>query len=225
MIKMLTPYFITGKINLRCLFSAVLFLSLGVFGAVKNEYILRPGDVIYIRVIEHDEFSQKSRIRPDGMINYPVIGEIEVSGLTTEQLVKIMEEKLAPYVHNVVVSVAIEQYFSNKIFIIGDVRRAGEIKIYEPIDVLKALAVAGGLKNSKVRFLKIVRANGDILTVDLQVLLEQQGANQQELFLLYPGDTLFVPEKYKIPWGLIATILSVVNLSFLIALRFTALSG
>jgi polysaccharide export outer membrane protein len=193
--------------------------------AGKGEYILRPGDVISIRVIEHDEFSQQTRIRPDGMINYPVIGEIEVSGLTTEQLVKIMEEKLAPYVNNVVVTVAIEQYFSNKIFIIGDVRRSGEIHIYEPIDVLKALAVSGGLNNPKTRFLKIVRANGDISVIDMKVLLEQKGSNQEEAYLLYPGDTLYIPKKFSIPWAFIATVLSVVNLALSLTLTIIALGS
>jgi polysaccharide biosynthesis/export protein len=212
---------VTFSFRICCII--LLFLALTpVFSAEKNEYVLRPGDVIAIRVVEHEEFSQKCRIRPDAMINYPVIGEIEVGGLTTQQLVKIMEEKLAPYVNNVVVSIAIEQYFSNRVFIIGDVGRSGEIEIFEPTDILKVLSMAGGLRNPKTRLLKIVRANGDITTVDLQIVLERKGANQEETFLMYPGDTMFVPERKAIPWGLIATILGVINLS--ISLTFTVVN-
>ncbi|MFH0920000.1 MAG: polysaccharide biosynthesis/export family protein [Fibrobacterota bacterium] len=196
-----------------------------LFSATKTEYVLRPGDVISIRVIEHEEFSQKCRIRPDGMVNYPVIGEIEVGGLTSEQLVKIMEEKLAPYVNNVVVSVAIDQYFSNRIFVIGDVGRTGEIQIFEPIDILKCLALAGGLKSQKIRFLKIIRANGDISTVDLKVVLEQKGATNDETYLLYPGDTLYVPERFQIPWAFIATVLGVINMSISLIFTFVALGS
>jgi polysaccharide export outer membrane protein len=206
-------------------FLILLTLSFSAAAAGRSEYILRPGDVISIRVVEHDEFSQKSRIRPDGMINYPVIGEIEVSGLTTEQLVKIMEEKLAPYINNVVVTIGIEQYFANKIYVIGDIGRPGEIHIFEPIDVLKALAVAGGLKNAKARFLKIVRSNGDIVLVDLKRVLEQKGATQEESCLLYPGDTLFVPEKFTIPWQFYILILSALNLTFIVVFRFVSLGG
>ena len=177
-----------------------------------REYVLRPGDVIQIKVVDHDEFTQRAKIRPDGKINYPVIGEIDVAGLTSAQLVKIMEETLAPYINNVVVSVSIESYFSNKIFVIGDVYRSGEHKIFEPIDVVKALALAGGLKNSKTNRLRIVRANGDIINVELEKFFQKKTLAELENFTLYPGDTLFVPERFKIPWTSIAVILGIVNL-------------
>jgi polysaccharide export outer membrane protein len=194
-----------------------------VFSVEKTEYVLRSGDVIAIKVVEHAEFSQTTRVRPDGMINYPVLGEIEVAGLTSQQLVKVMEEKLAPYVNNVVVSVGIEQYFSNKIYILGAVGRSGQYEIFEPLDVLKALTVAGGLKNHRIRYVKILRSNGDISVVDLKVALEQKGATQEIPYILYPGDTMFVPEKTMINWGLVATILTVINLSLVISFRFITL--
>ena len=55
------------------------------------------------------------------------------------------------------VSVSIEAYYANKIFIIGDVRRAGEYQIYEPVAVIKAIAMCGGLGNKRVKILKIIR--------------------------------------------------------------------
>lgn len=192
------------------------------FSAERTEYVLRPGDVIAIKVVEHEEFSQTTRIRPDGMINYPVLGEIEVAGLTSQQLVKVMEEKLAPYVNNVVVSVSIDQYYSNKIYIIGDVARSGEFQIFEPVDVLKALAVAGGLRNPRVRYLKVIRSNGDITVIDLKVVMEQKGATQEITYILYPGDTMFVPEKAKVNWALIVTILTVINLSISLTLTISS---
>ena len=206
-------------------FVFVLTVFGALYAATKTEYVLRPGDIIAIRVIEHDEFSQKCRIRPDGMINYPVIGEIEVGGLTSEQLVKIMEEKLAPYVNNVVVSVSIDQYFSNRIFVIGDVGRSGEIQIFEPIDILKVLSLSGGLRSEKTRFLKIIRANGDISTVDLKVVLEQKGATNDETYLMYPGDTLYIPERFQIPWGFISTVVGTISACIGLVLLFISLGS
>jgi len=196
-----------------------------VFSATKSEYVLRAGDEISILVIEHDEFSQRCRIRPDGKINYPVIGEIDVSGLTTEQMVKIMEEKLAPYVNNVVVSISIESYFANRIYLIGAMGRNGEQQIFEPVDILKVLAMAGGMQNPKQRYVKIIRSNGDIDEVDLRVLLEKKGATQEEAYLLYPGDTLFVPQSFSIPWGSILTIISVLTSSISLTLLISNLAN
>ena len=45
-----------------------------------EEYVLKPGDVISVDVVEHAEFSGRHKIRPDGRINYPVIGELDVAG-------------------------------------------------------------------------------------------------------------------------------------------------
>lgn len=191
-----------------------LFFCASVFPASKAEYILRPGDGITISVIDHPEFTLTASIRPDAMINYPVVGDIEVGGLTIAQLVKIMEEKLSPYVNNVVVSVSIDSYFSNKIYILGDVGSSGQYTIFEPIDVLKALAISGGLKNAKTKLIKIVRADGDIIVVDLEVFFSTKGAAQDDAYLLYPGDTMFVPVAWQIPWAMYTTIVSVLNLTF-----------
>jgi len=177
-----------------------------------SEYTLRPGDVIGINVVEHDEFSQKAKIRPDGRINYPLIGELDVAGLTSAQLVKVMEEKLAPYVNNVVVSVSIDAYFSNKIFVIGSVGRAGEYQVFEPMDILKVLALAGGMKNPKTKSVKIVRASGEVVTLSIEGFWDKKTLKDKEKYLLYPGDTLYVPERFGIPWSVMATILSMINI-------------
>ncbi len=194
------------------LFVFYFFSNIQVYAALK-EYILRPGDVIEIKVVEHDEFTQKAKIRPDGKINYPVIGEIDIAGLTSAQLVKIMEENLAPYINNVVVSVSIESYFSNKIFILGDVYRSGEQTIFEPIDVVKALALSGGLKSSRNNIMRIVRVNGDVIEISLKEFFKKKKASEMEKYILCPGDTLFVPEQFKIPWGVISTVFGIVAVS------------
>lgn len=190
-----------------------------------DEYVLQPGDVISINVVEHPEFSGRHKIRPDGRINYPVIGEIDVATLSPAQLVKIMQGKLSSYVNNPVVSVSIEAYYANKIFIIGAVTRAGEYEIYEPIDMMKALAMCGGLKNSKVRIIKIIRNDGSIITASMKEIWEASSKYDNYKYLLYPGDTMFVPETVKIPWLVISTILTIVSLSFQIVLTVSNLSS
>ena len=201
-------------------------LALLVFSTVINaeveEYILQAGDVISINVVEHPEFSGRHKIRPDGRINYPVVGEIDIASLTPAQLVKIMQGKLASYVNNPVVSVSIEAYYANKIFIIGDVIRNGEFEIYEPIDVIKALAMCGGPRNRKVKEIKIIRSDGTVINVNLK---EFWSSGSKEKYILYPGDTLYVPDSFQVPWGLISTVLGVVSVSFSIVLSINSLAS
>ncbi len=201
-----------------CMAVLIFMLSAGA-GAAGDEYILKPGDIISINVVEHQEFSGRHKIRPDGRINYPVIGELDVASLSCAQLVTIMQGKLAPYINNPVVSISIEAYFANKIFIIGDVGRAGEYEIYEPIDAIKAIAMCGGLRNSKTKTAKIIRGDGTVISVNLRELLSgRMSKRETEKYLLYPGDTMYVPESFGVNWGLIATILGIVSVSLQIVL-------
>lgn len=208
--------------NKKATFLLVLFsIYLPIFAEVQ-EYVLQAGDVISIHVVEHPEFSGRHKIRPDGRINYPVVGEIDVASLTCAQLVKIMQGKLASYVNNPVVSISIEAYYANKIFIIGDVTRSGEYQIYEPIDVIKALAMCGGLKSRRVKIVKIIRADGTVIDIATKELFS---AGTKEKYTLYPGDTLYVPESFQMPWGLMSTILSIVSVGLIIVLNINALTN
>jgi polysaccharide export outer membrane protein len=199
-----------------------LILSTACFGEAE-EYILQPGDVISISVVEHPEFSGRHKIRPDGRVNYPVIGEIEVASLSCAQLVKIMQGKLSSYVNNPVISVSIEDYYSNKIFIIGAVRAAGQYQIYEPLDVMKAVAMCGGLSNPKAKIIKIIRADGTILNIDARKFWSAEGKRDAKQYLLYPGDTMYVPESFEIPWSIIYIVLSTISLTLSLMLTVTAL--
>jgi polysaccharide biosynthesis/export protein len=207
-------------------FMAVLIavVCTGSFGE-GEEYILQPGDVISVNVVEHPEFSGRHKIRPDGRINYPVIGELDVASMSCAQLVKIMQGKLAPYVNNPVVSISIESYYANKIFIIGDVNRAGEYEIYEPVEIIKAVAMSGGLKNPKAKWAKIIRGDGTVISVNLADLFSGKISKRESAkYLLYPGDTMYIPESMLINWGMISTILSIVLISMQIAIYSTSLS-
>lgn len=201
------------------LFLAVLFAN----GEVE-EYILQAGDVISVNVVEHPEFSGRHKIRPDGRINYPVIGEVDVATLTCAQLVKIMQGKLSSYVNNPVVSVSIEAYYANKIYVIGAVYRSGEYQIYEPIDLMKVVAMCGGLKNSKTKGIKIIRGDGTVISVNTSELWGSAKYDTKK-YILYPGDTMYVPESLALPWGMIAAILGVVSVSLQIVLNMTRLSS
>jgi polysaccharide biosynthesis/export protein len=181
-----------------------------------QEYVLQPGDVIGINVVEHPEFSGQHKIRPDGRINYPVIGELDVATLTCAQLVKIMQGKLSAYINNPAVSISIEAYFANKIFVIGGVARAGEYQIYEPIDALKAIAMCGGLARAKTRHMKIIRADGSVIRVDMRDFWGTDTHRDNSRYVLYPGDALFVPAPFEMPWSLITTLLGIVQVSLII---------
>lgn len=209
--------------NYICAFFTLLLVYSVALGEME-EYVLQAGDVISINIVEHTEFSGRHKIRPDGRINYPVIGEINVASLTCAQLVKIMQGKLSSYINNPVASVSIEAYYANKIFAIGDISKPGEYQIYEPVDVLKAIAMCGGLRNSKVKIIKIIRGDGTIISVNLRDLWQNTAKYDTKKYLLYPGDTIYIPDSFQVPWGLVASLLGIVSVSLTILLTVDNLS-
>ena len=135
-----------------------------------------------------------------------------------------MQGKLSSYVNNPVVSVSIEAYYANKIFIIGAVHRAGEYEIYEPIDMMKALAMCGGLKYSKVRFIKIIRNDGSVITANMREIWEASSKYDNNKYLLYPGDTMI----YRKQVEYLANDqynFTIVSLAFQIVLTITNISS
>ncbi len=188
--------------------------------AQQETYKLQPGDVISINVVEHPEYSARHKIRPDGNINYPVLGEIKVSSLSCAELAKMMEEKLTSYINNPMVSVAVEKYYANKIYIIGNVRNPGRFEIYEPVTILNALAMCGGLTKKNASLVKIIKKSGEMKDVNLKTSFTAQNS---DLPMLYPGDTLYVPSPFSVPWGLIATIVSIISSSIMIVVNVNRL--
>jgi len=216
--------YLPGNFLMKCTLSLVLLLgTLSLCFGETEEYVLQPGDIISINVVEHPEFSGRNKIRPDGRINYPVIGEIDVASLTCAQLVKIMQGKLSSYVNNPVVSVSIEEYYANKIYVMGAVHAPGQYQIYEPMDVLKIVAMCGGLLNLKEKTIRIIRADGSIVTVETRLLWGTEGKHDTKKYILYPGDTLYVPETFEVPWYLISTILGIISVSLSIFLTVSYL--
>ncbi len=204
--------------QLSALFIVCLLLIANSYAV--NEYFLRPGDIIMVNVVDNPEFSIRSKIRPDGRINFPVLGDIDVAGLTTTALVRAIEESLQPYVNNAAVSVTIEQYFANKIYLIGELNANGEFEIFEPVDVIRAIAMAGGLKNPKTKEARIIRNNGEIVRVNLKKMLTSSGVSKKEVYMLHPGDTFYIPKQFHIPWSawnlIISTISSTLALYILV---------
>jgi polysaccharide export outer membrane protein len=109
-------------------------------------YVIGPGDVLSIQVWKEPEFTRAVQIRPDGKFSMPLIGEIEGSGLTPEQLSVTLTEKLGTLLLKPEVMVALQQVESKKFYITGEVNRPGAYALVMPVTVLEALINAGGLR-------------------------------------------------------------------------------
>ncbi|OQX96039.1 hypothetical protein B6I21_02260 [candidate division KSB1 bacterium 4572_119] len=183
-----------------------------------DTYKIQRGDIITIYVMEHDEFSANNVIvLPDGYMQYPALGSIMVAGLTPDQLKEVIRENLLPYVPVPLVTVYVARLYKQEINVLGYVNKPGRYQIFEPIDILTAIALAGGLEKLKdAEKIKIIRSDGRSYNLTLKLIWELNKNNSKNgatrKVLLYPGDTLLIIKPKKVNWGLITTIASLINL-------------
>jgi len=161
----------------------------------EEPYVIGLGDVLDISVWKDDALTRTCVVRPDGAISFPLIGEVQTSGKTASQLKAEMEKKLERFVPGVTLSVDIKQINSMIIYVIGKVNAPGRIVTNADVDVLQALATAGGLNvYAKRNSIKIFRDEKDQTTIfPFQYDEIVEGKRLEQNIKLKRGDVVVVP--------------------------------
>ena len=109
-----------------------------------TEYRIGAGDVLAIKVFGESDLSPRVKVDEKGKIPYPFLGDLQVAGLTTDELAStILNGLKGPYLIDPRVSVSVAEY--RPFYIAGQVRKPGGY-VYEPgLTVRKAITLAGGL--------------------------------------------------------------------------------
>lgn len=111
-----------------------------------NSFKVGPEDVLMIRVWREDQMTGQFVVRPDGKITLPLGGEIEVGGLTLEQIKVKVVEVFKNYVNKPEVSVSLTRVASKKYYLVGEFMRTGTFPLVVPTTVLVAINSAGGFQ-------------------------------------------------------------------------------
>jgi polysaccharide export outer membrane protein len=185
----------------------------GQGGASRAEYVIGAQDVLSITVWESPDLSGKFTVETDGSFTFPLVGRVKAGGLTLRQFEAELKKKLADgYFRNPQVSVAVESYRSQRIFIVGEVRNPGSYPLTGDMTLIEAIARAGSTTPNASPEAIIVRAPAgrpaesptlpgqrsdaaETLRVNLRDL--QSGALTQNM-ALRDGDTIFVPRAESI---------------------------
>jgi polysaccharide export outer membrane protein len=175
--------------------------------AQQADYIVGPQDVLGITVWDQNDLSGKFTVETDGSFTFPLIGRLQAGGLTLRQIEAVLKKRLADgYFRNPQLTVAVETYRSQRVFITGEVRTPGTYTLTGDMSLIEALSRAGSTTQSAGGEAIIVRAgdgqatNGPLLPnqaenatsirVDLKDL---QSGGLSKNVPLKDGDTIFVP--------------------------------
>jgi polysaccharide export outer membrane protein len=158
-------------------------------------YRLRQGDKIMISVWRETTLQKEVVVLPDGSITFPLIGRVEVAGLSTPEVEQSVTVKLKKFLPDPDVSVVIVGIDGNRAYVTGKVMHPGSLVINGPITVLQAISMVGGLaKFADQGGIKVIRTNTDgqeVLPVEYGDIIS--GKDISTNIQLKAGDTIVVP--------------------------------
>lgn len=169
--------------------------SAPAFQETGTGYSLGPEDVLLISVWKDENLTREVVIRPDGMISFPLVGDILAEGRTAEELRSDLAKKLTKYIPNVNLTVTVLKVLSHKIYVVGRVNKPGEYLVGHYTDVLQALSLAGGLTPfASENDIKVVRrVLGQQQTFPFRYGDVRAGTDLEQNILLQRGDVIMVP--------------------------------
>ncbi|HWY60257.1 MAG TPA: polysaccharide biosynthesis/export family protein [Terriglobales bacterium] len=162
---------------------------------VDADYKIGPQDLIRIDVWKEPDISRTIPVRPDGKISLPLLNDVQASGLTAMQLASSLRESLSKYLNNPQVTVTVTEINSRRVYITGEVNRAGAIPLLPNMTVLQALASAGGFTQfAKLKNIYVLRTeNGKQEKHPFNYKEVVKGNLAEQNIPLQPGDVIVVP--------------------------------
>jgi polysaccharide export outer membrane protein len=198
------------RVRILAVVLSLLFISMSLWAAEKikpsqtpaietagafESYIIGPGDLLDISVWQDESLSRATIVLPDGRISFPLVGEVMAAGRTLSDLKKEMEGRLTRYVPNIILSLDVKQVNSILIYVLGRVNNPGRLTLNTNVNVLQALATAGGLnpfaKRSKINIFRYEEGKTAIFKFDYDDVTG--GDHLEQNIILKRGDVIFVP--------------------------------
>ena len=163
-------------------------------------YLVGPGDVLEIKVWRHSDLDITAVVRPDGKISFPLVGNVNVCDLTTDDVEKAIESGLSATLNQPKVNVNVRSFQSKKIFVLGEVNKPGVYPFEGRVTVLDALSKASGYKSdtAALKSVMVIRkgysSKPEVLRLNVYEVIAK-GRFSQNIYL-QPYDIIFVPKSF-----------------------------
>jgi polysaccharide export outer membrane protein len=166
---------------------------------MQQDYVIGIYDSLGVSVWQQPGLSVlQVAVRPDGNISMPLIDNVHAAGLTTDELKAHIGELLAEYITAPHVTVVVQQINSKNVYLIGEVKREGTIKVLGGMRVVDALSVAGGFATfadkRRVKVIRHIDGTGQV-EFNFNYVAFVDGKDLNQNILLLPGDRIVVPEQ------------------------------
>jgi polysaccharide export outer membrane protein len=182
--------------NLRMFaFALIASMSTISFAATPESLLIGPGDTLHVLVLDTPEFEQHPRVTDAGEIPLIGVGNLSVVGLTPAAAALKIRERLINmhYMNHPDVTVTIEQYATQLVSVLGQVKTPGAYSISTSRSILSVIALAGGLTESADYRITIQRRDPSQQPVSYTLSNDARAAIADEV-QVFPGDTVVVPK-------------------------------
>jgi polysaccharide export outer membrane protein len=160
----------------------------------KDDYLIRDGDLLTVRVFNQEPLSTHARVRSDGRLAMPELGDIDVRGKRPSAVKAELEARLKDYVNAPSATVTVDESQPISISVLGEVGHPGVFPVDSRATIAQVLALAGGLTEYASRDrIFVVRAGGP-QTVRVRFTYEavSRGELVTAAFALRQGDLVVV---------------------------------
>jgi len=160
------------------------------------EYTIGAGDVLQINVWKEPEASVAATVvRSDGKISIPLLKDVDVVGMTTGEVEKVLTEKFTGLIPGADVTVLVKEAKSKKVYLLGAVKKEGPIALLAPTTALQAIVEAGGFTDfAKVKKIYVIRTeNGKQTRIPFDYQAVIKGTRPESDIPLLANDIIFVP--------------------------------
>ena len=176
----------------------VLLISIVTAAACLGQtesLLIGPGDKLRVEVFDTPEMDQVVRVTDAGEIPLVFIGNVKVATFTPGEAARAIENTLREkhLMTHPQVTVSVEEYATQEISVMGQVRNPGSYSITAPVPVIRVLSIAGGLTDGADRNITIQR-HGDSERTVKYFLSNSSDAALKNSVVVYPGDTVIVPK-------------------------------
>lgn len=164
---------------------------------LTKEYRIQPGDQLDIKLFYNPELNEQLTVRSDGRITLQLVNDVVAAGQTPAELTVLLNKAYATELENPKVAVIVRTSVADKVYVDGEVNRAGLITMTGPMTVLQSIAQAGGVKESaKTDQVIVLRKADDGRMTAIQVNIQHalQRANESGDIFLRPNDIVYVPK-------------------------------
>ena len=182
---------------------ATCCLTTLAFGVLLNPHsllaseslLIGPGDLLHIEVADTPEMDQHPRVTDAGEVPVAAVGNVHVAGLTPAAAGIALQDRLiaAHYMRHPIVLVTIEQFATQSVSVLGEVKAPGAYPIATPRSILSVLALAGGLDPVADRNIVIERHGDSANRIHYNYSNNPDTAMEDQV-LVSPGDTIIVPK-------------------------------